>query len=99
MSSINGPPRKVVSAKPTEQLKRKVRSKKKSSKFLDDEAEYDSDFIDDNSIDESDSNAINMVVKDAAKAMRNRRSFTDEVSLCAICKQLRLALFRLLGLS
>ena len=67
------------------------------SRFNDDEAEEDDDFIDDGSVDESNSDAAEMV-RQSAKAVRNRRSFAEDLNMCTMCRQMRVVLRRLLGL-
>ena len=67
------------------------------SRFENDEAEEDDDFIDDGSVDESDSVAADMV-RQSAKAVRNRRSFAEDLNMCTMCRQMRVVLRRLLGL-
>jgi hypothetical protein len=69
----------------------------RKSRFENDEAEEDDDFIDDGSVDESDSVAADMV-RQSAKAVRNRRSFADDLNMCTMCRQMRVVLRRLLGL-
>ncbi len=75
------------------------KSESQKSKFLDDEASYESSFIDDGSVDESDPDAIDLAVKDSARAMRNRRSYSDIDNMCVTCKHLRNVFLRVLGLS
>ena len=75
-----------------------ARSKnRRKSRFENDEAEEDDDFIDDGSVDESNSDAADMV-RQSAKAVRNRRSFTEDLNMCTMCRQMRVVLRRLLGI-
>ena len=67
------------------------------TRFNDDEADEDDDFIDDGSVDESNSDAAEMV-RQSAKAVRNRRSFAEDLNMCTMCRQMRVVLRRLLGL-
>ena len=100
------PPKRVLSQKSS---KRKCKSQSVSkrkpkikSKCFEEEAECDSDFVDDGSCDESNSDAREMwksEVHEAAAAMRNRRAFADEVNMCPLCKQIRAIFIHILGLS
>lgn len=91
-----------VSKKKSQSQSRSKRQAKTKSKYIEEEVECDSDFVDDGSCDESNSDAREMwrsEVQNAAAAMRNRRAFADDANMCPLCKQIRAIFIHILGLS
>jgi hypothetical protein len=65
--------------------------------FEDEAEESDDNFIDDDEVDESDSDAAAMATETFA-ALRNRRKWKSSQNTCPLCADLRIVLGHLLGL-